>query len=446
MERMRWLSLALGLGASGCLGTPAAALAEHDEESRSEEVEACREVELVLEAPPELPVPARPGLRIAAGRRIVAKWYDARIYLKPEAGSLVVGYARRGQLVGVKGTASGEGCQADLWYALDGGGYACAARDFRSMETFVSEPVPIADAPLPYGYAKVTREGALRFRSLAAVGDPSQGKPMTGAYFITVVETIEHDGRTYYRTDGSDYVAAEDAALLSPPAFAGEVLREGQELPLAFVQAAETSVFCDCEGEFSPCGRAHRMARSVPVEDRTIEGVPYVRLSEDAWIARDAVRIARRIERPASIAANDRWIHVDLAEQVVVAYEGDVPVFATLAATGKEGHETPTGTWRIERRYVSTTMSGPDDEKGTYTVAEVPWTMFYHGAFALHGAYWHSEFGNVRSHGCTNLPPADARWLFIWGGGVPPGWHAQANDVGPWVHVTSEPHVPLEPS
>ena len=90
-----------------------------------------------------------------------------------------------------------------------------------------------------------------------------------------------------------------------------------------------------------------------------------------------------------------------------------------------------------------------DPDAGTYAVEQVPWTMYYWGSFALHGAYWHDEFGNVRSHGCTNIPPIDARWLFYWSEPpLPTGWHAEVGLRGPWVYFTRAPRLDptLEPS
>jgi lipoprotein-anchoring transpeptidase ErfK/SrfK len=110
---------------------------------------------------------------------------------------------------------------------------------------------------------------------------------------------------------------------------------------------------------------------------------------------------------------------------------------ATLVSSGKEGFEPPLGVFRVHKKFITHTMSGPDPDAGTYEVAQVPWTMFYWGSFALHGAYWHDDFGNVRSHGCTNIPPLDARWLFYWSQpGLPPGWHATIGRKGPWLYFT----------
>lgn len=141
------------------------------------------------------------------------------------------------------------------------------------------------------------------------------------------------------------------------------------------------------------------------------------------------LRIARLRPRPASVGEGKKWIHVDLDEQVLVAYEGDTPVFATLVATGKEGYDTPTGLFRIRHKHITTTMRGDHPIDGVYDVAEVPWTMYYDRSYALHGAYWHDAFGAVRSHGCTNISPNDARFLFGWSTpSVPEHWHGVRED------------------
>ena len=84
-------------------------------------------------------------------------------------------------------------------------------------------------------------------------------------------------------------------------------------------------------------------------------------------------------------------------------------------------------------------MRGEDPVDGPYEVSEVPWTMYYSGSYALHGAYWHDDFGKTRSHGCTNLAPADARWLFQYTDGrVPSSWHALRQLEGTPVYITRD--------
>jgi len=108
-------------------------------------------------------------------------------------------------------------------------------------------------------------------------------------------------------------------------------------------------------------------------------------------------------------ADGGRWIEIDISDQRLTAWEGDSSVFQTTVSTGKPGHRTLPGSFSIYRKYEKTRMRGED-----YDTPDVPWTMYYSGGFAIHGAYWHNDFGTPVSHGCVNLPVADAQSLFNW--------------------------------
>jgi lipoprotein-anchoring transpeptidase ErfK/SrfK len=124
-------------------------------------------------------------------------------------------------------------------------------------------------------------------------------------------------------------------------------------------------------------------------------------------------------------------VHVDLSEQVLVAYEGDLPVFATLVSTGKEPGMTPIGVHRLQSKHVATSMRDQPIEEDAYSIEDVPWTQYFHNNVALHGAFWHGGFGTVRSHGCVNLAPSDARWLFgHTTPRLPEGWHSISPGIG----------------
>ena len=69
-------------------------------------------------------------------------------------------------------------------------------------------------------------------------------------------------------------------------------------------------------------------------------------------------------------------------------------------------------------------MDGDVASDGPYSIEDVPWIMYYSGSYALHGAFWHNNFGRTRSHGCTNLAPQDAKALFGWTEPrMPDNWH-----------------------
>lgn len=107
--------------------------------------------------------------------------------------------------------------------------------------------------------------------------------------------------------------------------------------------------------------------------------------------------------------SGDRWIEVNVTTQRLVAWEGNAPVYAVIVSTGTDKHPTLTGTFAIEDKLRVTRMQGDD-----YDVPDVPYTMYYDGGYAIHGAYWHRNFGTPVSHGCVNVAVDHARWLFNW--------------------------------
>jgi len=114
-------------------------------------------------------------------------------------------------------------------------------------------------------------------------------------------------------------------------------------------------------------------------------------------------------------AGAEKWIDISLSEQKLRAWEGDNLFLETLVSTGKSYTPTPEGEYRIQSKIKYTRMKGGSKEKGTfYDLPNVPFTMFFHKGYGLHGAYWHNNFGQVMSHGCVNLPIAMAEKLFYW--------------------------------
>ena len=166
----------------------------------------------------------------------------------------------------------------------------------------------------------------------------------------------------------------------------------------------------------------------------------FVRIGEGRWIARADLRIVEQRERPANVKDEGRWIDVDLDQQLVVAYEGSRPVFATLASTGKGKNATPTGVFNITRKKRQTTMRNDRKKRQTYSVA-VPWPVYFNKGFAFHSTYWHNNFGSPRSHGCINLSPTDAVRLYGFvGPEMPAGWtvvYGHKTQPGTAVHVRS---------
>jgi hypothetical protein len=156
-----------------------------------------------------------------------------------------------------------------------------------------------------------------------------------------------------------------------------------------------------------------------------VDGYEWFMVGPDEWIeGRFVGRVIPNTTPPDGVN-NGRWIEVNLFEQTLSVYEQNEMVYATLIASGLEPFYTQPGLFPIYKKHVSTPMSGAfeADRSDFYYLEDVPWTMYYDEARALHGAYWRTAFGFPQSHGCVNLSPTDAHWLFEW---------AQEND---WVYV-----------
>ncbi len=266
------------------------------------------------------------------------------------------------------------------------------------------------------------------------------------------------DTRGFVRTVRGAYVPRAPLQEVAPPPGIGVVLGDELALPLGIVNRAAAKVW-----QRDPLGGEPRPLEPLPrhtavslVADAPASiGGDRVLTRTGLLVARSALRIATPVVRPALVPRRARLIHVRLSEQTLVAYEGERPVFATLVSSGKPGFETPTGVFRIYAKHVSTTMDGVaptnpladpavdpaalQEQDEAYSIEDVAWTMYFSGNYALHAAFWHDRFGSVRSHGCVNLPPADAHWLFRWVTPVLPAeWHgvqATRNDPGTWVFI-----------
>ncbi len=167
------------------------------------------------------------------------------------------------------------------------------------------------------------------------------------------------------------------------------------------------------------------------LERRDGKGRKWIRVGAGEWLDGNDLRIPTLSEPPAEAREGERWIDVDLAAQIVTAYEGKTAVFTTLASTGlgkgREPTATPTGVHRIWVKLATSDMDNLEDAEAEhyYAMLDVPWVLFFKNGAGLHGAFWHSSFGHVRSHGCVNLTPLDAERLFYWSSPrLPAGWTA----------------------
>lgn len=142
------------------------------------------------------------------------------------------------------------------------------------------------------------------------------------------------------------------------------------------------------------------------------------------WVTAEHLRILPPEEfAPISpnVPSEAKRLEVDLKAQRVYAYEGDRKVFEARCATGASFRQ-PDGTLRSfhttrgnHHIYVKTPSQRMFDEPRTYDLPGIPWVAYFTSSgIAFHGTYWHNDYGKPRSHGCVNLLPEDAQWVYRW--------------------------------
>lgn len=167
----------------------------------------------------------------------------------------------------------------------------------------------------------------------------------------------------------------------------------------------------------------------VEVYERAIglDGAVWYDIGEGTWVRYHALALLALREPPRGVEADAFWVDVDLSQQTFAAYEGERLVFAGLISSGLPRWPTRRGLFRVYRTHLTTPMSGGEVGDDYYYLEDVPHTMYFDKAIALHGAYWHDDFGRPKSHGCVNIAPRAAEWLYEWAMGAP-------GDLRVWVH------------
>jgi hypothetical protein len=339
-----------------------------------------------------------------------------------------VGSLRRGRAFPIYEYKEGRGCNKP--WARVGPGWVC------------TQKVTGADAPagpeqpgpyLPYKYATIFKDAEIHYKPGRRFGTGKMRKHKS-----TVSVTGEE--KRWVKTFPDQWIEKRQVVPRAP----AESTLEGVELnaetiyPLALVRRGKIVALPEpgldkaavrrlADDQKVPVRRFSRHAIEGFHPENSKWGPKWIRLA-DGWVPKGAVAIVKPQERPKRVPEGDRWILVDLSEQLAVAYQGDAPVYATIVSTGKTDAKTPIGTWRVGAKHRSARMSGGTGASYHF-LADVPWIQYYSGGYAIHGAYWHNGFGWPRSQGCVNMHPRDAQWFFEFTEPkIPRGWHSFHND------------------
>lgn len=222
----------------------------------------------------------------------------------------------------------------------------------------------------------------------------------------------------------SNHESGEDSQdvgelILEPAAIADP----GQALPSVILHGIETETAStnDEDASGTEVGNESTIADAAELEDSAIDtavdqGDEIAEEKQDlARVEREAVDAENAAaDEPISSEPDDgRWIDVNLTTQTLVAYEGETPVLQALVSSGMWQFPTVTGEFRTWMKYESQDMTGYHLGYN-YSLEDVPYVMYFFEDYAIHGAYWHNSFGTPMSHGCVNVTPLDAEWLFNW--------------------------------
>ena len=118
--------------------------------------------------------------------------------------------------------------------------------------------------------------------------------------------------------------------------------------------------------------------------------------------------------RAEGIYTTDKLITVDTGKQRLYAWEGGHILKEFRVSTGMRYTPTVKGSFKILTKIEKQDMKGKFPPYEPYFIKDVPNVMYFYGAYAIHGTYWHNKFGTRASHGCVNLPVADAKWVYDW--------------------------------
>lgn len=440
----------------------------------------------------------RPGIEPGAGAKIASIAMRTWIYVAPNDRATKLGYLRAGAVVDRGEESAGtDGC-AGGWYRIEPRGYVCVGKgaslalDHQVVEAALRGPdrkafLPYtyvtSKSPPPHLYFRLpTREDQLRVEGpslgahLAGWGpgelggaplDPvpkflAEGRDLPKPYgaeeklhysvhtgrareasAFGLVTTFDWTGRRFGLTTELDLIPLDRTKAAHPSQHHG-VATNGEGTPAIVVQHGAVKYVSEGKS-FRQSGELAYRTGVVLTGKNNGSDQGLLETTDGFWVARETLLLPEPPGDPNGFAASGKkWIDVSIRKQMLVAFEGKKAVFATLVSTGiggmgdpKETHATARGIFYIHAKHVSATMDG-DEATDSYDLRDVPYIQYFFEGYALHGAFWHDDFGRPRSHGCVNLAPLDAAWLFQWTDPVvPPEWHGAVNADGGtlvWVH------------
>ncbi len=248
-----------------------------------------------------------------------------------------------------------------------------------------------------------------------------------GFVYVSYSQAAYYQHKLFYLVkDEGWWMNAQDLWAIEPSKFRGVRLTQTPARPFGWL--IKPAVTKRTPGFAVSDYTHHRLERYERIQvyaTAQANGIDWYLIAPDEWVPQTSVGLVFPKTQPPEGVTGHRWIEVNLFEQTLAVYEQNQLIFATLVSTGHAPFWTSPGVFQIYDKVETTQMRGAfeADKSDYYQLDDVPWTMYYDGTRALHGAYWHDSFGYTTSHGCINLSIADAHWLYVW------------SRIGDWVYV-----------
>ncbi len=310
-----------------------------------------------------------------------------------------------------------------MWVEIAQGVFVCESdvRYSANPPEATSQPEMDGRALLPHDYAFIATDGTRAFAHPSDYFTDEYFEALGEGFGVIVTGYTVFEGVPFVRTRRRLWIEADQVRRARGSEFAGVPIPEGKTV--AFVVRRDAPVYER---------RGGRLLRRVPRRSALFVGAAvrgWVELEEGGWMRERDLAVAHHRQLPDGVPEDGTWLDVDIRQQLLVAYRGDRPVYATLVSTGRRGpqQETPLGLHRIWVKLAYSDMDNleREDLESNYAIERVPWVQYFEGSNGLHAAFWHDEFGRRKSHGCVNLSPRDARALYEFTEpAMPVGWTA----------------------
>lgn len=306
-------------------------------------------------------------------------------------------------------------------------------------------PPPEVSSGLLLTYAKVMTGGVPVYAhpiDVTVGNDPVRWLD-TGYVWVSLPSkpAIKVKNQLWYNINKNEYVQADHLQFFTPSSFRGTTSPRANRFAWIVFDTWTVEKPGTLPGEKTQLLKRYDIVNIL--SERRIKDRVWYKIAKDHWVEQGMVGLVSPKPRPEGVGPEEKWIEVDLYEQTLAAYEGNEMVFATLVSSGLPWWQTEQGLFKVWVKINQGKMSGRDGYPDYYFLEDVPWTLYFNGDFALHGAYWHDRFGIKHSRGCVNLAPVDAKWLYDWATPVgDSGWtQATEDNEGTWVWVHEQGSV-----